>query len=220
VREGRKGAARAPRSAEPVESEIARIARRIRSWREEARFTLQELATRSGVATSTIQKVETLQMVPTVAVLLKIARGLGRSPGDFVSTRPPAESVVHLRAAERRAVGSRRGVMAERLSGDLLDAEVELWRVTVQPGSGSGSGTLAYRGEELALCEEGEIAFRVGDEEHRLRPGDVLHFKAAAPHAWRNPGRAPARFLILGTVPAELRRSLEARAPEERRRRA
>ena len=61
-----------------VDAELARISQRIRRWREEAGLTLQDLARRSELATSTIQKVETAQMVPSIAVMLKIARGLGR----------------------------------------------------------------------------------------------------------------------------------------------
>jgi transcriptional regulator with XRE-family HTH domain len=191
-----------------VESELARVAQRIRSWRDESGLTLQELAQRSGVATSTIQKVETLQMVPTVAVLLKIARGLGRSASDFVSDGPGAGAVVHLTAEQRHPIGRRRQMLFERLSGDLAGAALELWRVSVQPGRGSGREGIAYAGEELVLCEEGEVTFRIGGEDYRLAPGDTLHFKASAPHSWRNDGRLPARFLILGTVPEALRGAL------------
>ncbi len=195
--------------ADAVESELARVAQRIRRWRDESGLTLQELARRSGVATSTIQKVETFQMVPTVAVLLKIARGLGRSASDLVSEGPGAAAVVHLEPEQRHPVGRRRQMTFERLSGDLAGAEVELWRVVVQPGQGSGRDEIAYAGEELVLCEEGEITFRVGSDEYRLRSGDTLHFKASTGHAWRNEGDAPARFLIVGTVPGALRGALQ-----------
>ncbi len=194
-----------------VDAEIARLASRIRRWREEAGYTLQELAARSDVATSTIQKVESFQMVPSVAVLLKIARGLGRSPSDLVSEAPAERSVVHLEAAARHPVGNHRRMLVERVSGDLADAAVEMWRITVQPGYGSGRDTIAYSGEELVLCEQGELTFRVGEDEYRLRPGDVLHFKAKAPHGWRNEGRSAARFLILGTLSPALREALHRR---------
>ena len=65
-----------------IDGELARITARIRRWREQAGLTLQELAKRSGLATSTVQKVETGQMIPSVAVLLKLSHGLGsRGPG-------------------------------------------------------------------------------------------------------------------------------------------
>ena len=95
-----------------------------------------------------------------------------------------------------------------------------MWRVTLQPGLGSGQGTLAYDGEELVLGEEGEVTFRIGDEDYLLRPGDVLHFKASAPHAWHNASDSVARFSILGTVSPALREALHRRLSEPGRRRA
>jgi transcriptional regulator with XRE-family HTH domain len=199
------------RNQKPVDTELIRIARRIREWREGAGLTLQDLARRSDVATSTIQKVETFQMIPTVAVLLKIARGLGKSASEFVSGSEPVSEVVHLTPEQRHPVGSRRRMIVERLSGDLLDAEVELWRVSVQPGRGSGREPLDYRGEEIVVCEEGEITFRIAERDYLLGAGDTLHFKASVPHSWQNDGDVPARFLILGTVPAALRGALQDR---------
>jgi transcriptional regulator with XRE-family HTH domain len=63
------------------------LARRVRASREEEGWTLHDLAARSGVAVSTIQKIETGQMVPTLSVLSKIANGLRRpSPKRRTST--------------------------------------------------------------------------------------------------------------------------------------
>ena len=67
-----------------LDQELARISQRIREARDAAGLTLQELAARSGVATSTIQKVETEQMIPSVAVIIKIARGLGMHVSQLV----------------------------------------------------------------------------------------------------------------------------------------
>ncbi len=194
-----------------VEAEIARIGRRIRRWREEAGLTLQELAERSGVAPSTIQKVESCQMVPSVAVLLKIARGLGRPPGDFVADESTRDEVALMREGDRPVLASRRGMRVERLSGDLPDPEVEAWRVSLEPGVGSGPGEIRYRGEELVLGESGTVRFRLAKDTIDLGPGDVLHFKSRVPHAWENPGPGPARFLVLGTLAPALREALHAR---------
>ncbi len=154
-----------------IDAEIARLARRVRQWREAAGLTLQELAERSAVATSTIQKVESYQRVPSVAVALKIARGLGRSARDLVSDAPPRASVVHLAAAQRHPVGSRRRMRVERLSGDLAEAGVEMRRVALQPGYGSGRDGFEYEGDELVLGEKGEVTFEIGEQKYLLRGG-------------------------------------------------
>jgi len=202
---------RVPDDDAPIDAEIARISRRIRRWREQAELTLQELARRSGLAPSTIQKIETGQMIPSVAVLLKVARGLGRRASEFVHDGDASLEVVRTAAGERHAVGLRDRMWVERLSADLFEPALEMWRVVLQPGVSSGAGSIQYDGEELVVCEEGSVVFRVGDEEHVLEAGDTLHFKAAIPHSWRNEGAALARFTITGTLPHKFRALLQSR---------
>ncbi|MBW2498426.1 MAG: helix-turn-helix transcriptional regulator [Deltaproteobacteria bacterium] len=76
------------------------MAKQIRGCRMEEGLTLQQLSTRSGVAASTIHKVESGQMVPTVAILLKIARGLGRRPDELVRDQATLENAAELAASE------------------------------------------------------------------------------------------------------------------------
>lgn len=194
-----------------IEDELARINQRVRQWREEKGLTLQQLAERSELAPSTVQKVETGQMIPSVAVLLKLARGLGRRMTELVHDADYERDLVHLRADQRTPLGVEGKMVVERLSADLADPALEMWRVTVHPGVSSGRAPIQFEGEELVLCERGQVVFRVGDEETRLRAGDSLHFKASLPHSWHNASRSPARFLIVGTLPQQLRRAIQRR---------
>jgi transcriptional regulator with XRE-family HTH domain len=177
-----------------IDAELFRISLRIRERRDAKGLTLQELAVRSGVATSTIQKVETAQMIPSVAVILKIARGLGLSAADLVSDGGDGSTAIHLRAQDRHSIGLADKMQVERLAADLVDSAVDMWRVTLQ-----------YEGEELIVCEQGCVTFRVGEREHRLNVGDSLHFRASIPHGWRNDGDCAARFTITGTQPGRFR---------------
>ena len=201
----RQGAARV------VDRELARISQRIRESREAAGLTLQELARRSGVATSTIQKVEKEQMTPSVAVILKIARGLGVRLSELVLDPTDAIEILHLRAGDRRPIGAPGKLVAERLSGDLFEPALETWRVTLYPGFSSGRGTIQYEGEEVVVCERGVVIFHVGERDHVLRAGDTLHFKASIPHSWRNEGDGPARFIVTGTLPKKFRAMMHGR---------
>jgi transcriptional regulator with XRE-family HTH domain len=194
-----------------TDPEIRRMARRIRSAREAGGWTIQELARRADLAPSTVQKVETLQMVPSVAVLVKIARGLERSPGDFIRDEGGAPEVLHLRAKDRHRVGVRERMLVERVSGDVADSALEVWRVTHQPGSGSGDDDLCFDGEVVVVCEEGALTIQVGGDAFLLEEGDSLHFRASRPHRWRNDGPGAVRFLYVGTLPAAVRAAIQAR---------
>jgi transcriptional regulator with XRE-family HTH domain len=196
---------------EVLDPELERIAGRVRRWREEAGLTLLELARRSGVAASTIQKVESLQMVPTIGVLLKIARGLERTPSELVRDTSDELEVAHLRADERHPVGVGARMVVERMVGDLFEPTLEVWRISDQPGSGSGTGLIRHDGEQLIVGEVGVLIFRVGDQEYEVRAGDTLHFKASLAYGWENRGSGPSRFLIIGTLPRVLRAALHER---------
>ena len=198
-------------SEQSLDAELARIGQRVRAWREEQGLTLQELALRSGLATSTVHKVESAQMIPSVAVLLKLARGLGRRPAELIHDEGAPLEVLHLRSRDRRPVGVRGKLRVERLTGDLVDPALEAWRVTVHPGHSSGGDAIRFDGEELVVVEEGEVTFRVGGRDHVLGAGDSFHFKSNAPHGWRNDGDVPARFLVVGTQALRFRAVMQSR---------
>jgi transcriptional regulator with XRE-family HTH domain len=189
----------------PIDEELTRIAQRVRHWREAGQLTLQELARRSGVAASTIQKVETQQMVPTIGVLLKIARGLDRAPNELLREAGEEFQVAYLPPEARYRVGIPERMVVERLVGDLFEPALETWRVTHQPGGGSGEGLIHFDGETIIIGEAGVITVRVGDEVYEVRAGDSLHFKSTLHHGWQNHGTEPARFLITATLPRKLR---------------
>ena len=146
-----------------MEDALIGVSRRVRRWREEQGLSLHELADRSDVAASTIQKVETGQMVPSVAVLMKIARGLDRRPAELVSDEMEEAEVVLMRAKEHAVMSAGTQMRIERLSGDLFDPAIEVWRAYLRPGVGSGKDQHAYEGEEVVICDEGEITFLFED---------------------------------------------------------
>jgi len=193
-----------------MEDALTAVSRRVRAWREGLSLSLHELAERSDVAASTIQKVETGQMVPSVAVLMKIARGLDRRPAELVSDESDEAEIVLMRSKEHAVMSAGSQMRIERLSGDLFDPAIEVWRAYLRPGVGSGRSQHAYEGEEVIICEEGEVTFRFGDDEYRLTAGDTLHFKGGIPHQWWNSGSIPARFLMAGNFPKGLRRKLHS----------
>jgi len=199
-------------TAPDVDREIAELALRIRQRREQEGLTLGELAERSGVAPSTIQKVETGQMTPSVAVLFKIARGLGRAVSDFIRDGEPSRPLVHLRAEDRPRIGPRDGTSFERVSGDVPDPKLEMWRVQIDPGALGPRRPIQYQGEALVVCERGRPTLHVGEVEVALAAGDSLHFDASAGMSWKNEGSRSAVFTVTGTLPEQLRASLQSRS--------
>lgn len=197
-----------------MSQDLERVAQRLKRWRDEAGLSLQALASRSGVAASTIQKIERQQMVPTIAVLLKISHGLGRQPTAFLEEKGEPLEVVHLAAVARNVHPTAGGTTLERLCGDVIEPGFEAWRIEHPTGGSIGRLPLQYEGEMIIVCETGELTVEIGDETHRVGAGDSLHWKAKLPHSWLNHGAEPARFVIAGTLPRDLRRVLRPNADD------
>ncbi len=164
-------------------------------------MTLLDLAMRSGVATSTVQKVEKGQMVPTIAVLMKIAKGLRRRASYLLGEEDGETEVAFRSGSERTTIASSNGVRLERLAADISDPDFDAYEIIVPPGKSSGRSPLQHRGDELVLCLEGRIDYLIGDRCYTLEPGDSLHFKSALPHRWRNKGTKTVRLVMVGSYP-------------------
>lgn len=176
------------------------IGRKIRETRKAAGLSISSLAELAELSPAAVQKIETNRMVPTIVSLMKISRALGRSVGFFVEDGDPARRVALVRSGERRSFYSeaskcRQEFIAGDLSGGILEGGV----FTADPGGGSGEAPNSHPGEEIVLCMAGGIHVEVGDQVHRLEPGDSLHFKSDLPHRWTNPGSSPAEVLWIYT---------------------
>lgn len=195
-----------------VPEQVDRIAHRIKTWRTAAGMSLQVLANRSDVSPSTIHKIENGQTVPTIAVLLKLAEGLGRRPTELLEDADGESGAMYMRAGMGPTLKTRGGVEIEWLIGDALAPEVEVWRITHPPGFSFGEERIKHlSGDVVLMVEGGLLEVRVANDEFRLGPGDTLHFKGTQPHSWRNASNAPTTALLLGNVQAGARSGLVAR---------
>lgn len=184
-----------------MDQELYLLAQRIKACREQDQLTLFDLAERSGVAPSTVQKIEKGQMVPTIGVLMKIAKGLRRRVSYLIGDSEQPTEVTYRTKRQRSAVGASNRVRAERLAGDLHDPDFDAYEIVIPPGKGSGREPIQHRGDELVICLQGRIEYRVGKEKFELVRGGSLHFKSVLPHAWRNIGKGTARMIAVGSFP-------------------
>lgn len=189
-----------------MSDELQGIAERIKRWRIDAGLTLQAVSDRSGVSASTVHKIENLQTVPTISVLLKVAHGLGRQPHELFGEGDGAPRLAALvRVEERAELSSRAGVVLSQVAGGIDQADIDVWRVTHAPGSGSratpDAASLSYTGEVVILVEAGRLHVTVGEEEYDVGPGDTLHFKTKTPHHWTNRGSETVSAYFFGTTP-------------------
>lgn len=199
-------------SHQSMDRHLHQIAARIHGWRDEAGYTLQELADRSGVAASTVHKIEKNQTVPTISVLLKICTALGRRPDELLVEEFPEVHAAVRRKTNNLEVGEQDHSVIEQLAPSIQNATLDVWRVTHAPGKGSASKerTLSYKGELIVMCETGELTFVIDELEYTIEAGDSLHFKTEIPHRWFNSADVDSSAIFYGTIPKNMDIGIEA----------
>ncbi len=174
---------------------LDRMAERLRRWRGESGLTLQQVADRSGVAASTIHKIELRKTIPTVSVLFKIAQGLGRPVTDFMEDDPEPEGRVQSPTGPAKQLGP--GLRVARVGEPGAGPNgYRLWL-----GADGHSISLRFEGNVLVTCESGQVRLRSGRHQWRLLSGDLLPLRSRA--GFRIVARADddARLLVLGRLP-------------------
>ena len=92
-------------------------------------------------------------------------------------------------------VGAGSGTIRQVLIGPEEAPNFALRRFTMEPGGGMPRHTNAVEHEQYV--RSGEATIGIGDEEVRVRAGDVLYIPAGVPHWYRAEGGEPFRFLCV-----------------------
>lgn len=171
----------------PGEVDSALLGLRLRQLRKRRGWTQGELAKRTGVATSTISKVENNQLSPTFETLLRLAEGLSIDMTALFA--PVSQAAAKTRRAITRAgqgeVHETPPYRYELLCGDLTNKRMHPLLARLKAHSIADFGPLySHPGEELFYVLEGRVALHT---EHyqtmHLAPGDCAYFDSTMGHA-------------------------------------
>jgi transcriptional regulator with XRE-family HTH domain len=187
-----------PHFTAEIEQTVSALGAKVAKARAERGWSLQQLASRSGLSPAAIHKIEKSGMTPTITSLMKVATALGRSVGYFIEEADPLRPVTVVRRDERAQLyTSKRGLELQNVSGRYGPFFAAGAEAFVDPGADSGPEPMVHPGEELVVLLEGEMSFIVDGEDYHLQEGDSIHFRTAHPHSWSNPTDRPARAIWL-----------------------
>jgi transcriptional regulator with XRE-family HTH domain len=185
-----------------VEERIVRIGKKIRQVRKDLGLSIRETARLTQTSPATIQRIEVNGMVPSIAILMKIAQGLRKKVSFFLGEENEPKEVALVRREEREgAYVSASKLRFEDLGSDIRDAKLEATFLTIEKGGRSGKEPLIHPGEEIKFCLEGKLAYHIDGQEYILGPGDCIHFKSDRPHFWKNIGQGQAKIVSICTPP-------------------
>lgn len=185
-----------------VEQQIVEIGKNIKQVRRDLKLSLRDLADQSGTSASTIHKIETNAVVPSIAVLIKIAQALKKNVGFLIGEENGTSQVAHIKPGDRQIfVVKNSKLTVENIASVISDSQLEVTLLHVRKGGTSGVIPLSHSGEEIKLCLKGKMEYKVEGRQFILTPGHCLHFKSGLPHSWRNVGKGAARILSVCTPP-------------------
>jgi len=184
------------------------VGEKIKQIRELKKVSKEELAGRSGMEISMIQKIEEEINVPSLAPLIKIARALGVRLGTFLDDSDSFGPVVVRSDEHHKGVRftsqsseSREHLNFFSLAFDKAGRNMEPFIVDIEPGLKSDYMLSSHEGEEFIYVLEGEIEINYGKEIYKLAKGDSIYLDSIVLHNVHAGSNQSARILAVIYAP-------------------
>lgn len=177
------------------------VGERVRSLRTNRRWSLDELAGRSGVSKGMVVQIEAGRTNPSIGTLVRIADAFGVTIARLVEEKRPPDVVVN-GPAEYRVLWEGPAGGRATLFGGIDEPEfVEYWEWVLEPGEEQVSEDHAVGTRELAHVLAGTLTLVVDDTEFRVETGRTALYPGDVPHRYRNDGAVPTRVHMVVTMP-------------------
>jgi len=184
------------------------VGEKIKQIREMKKVSIEELAVRSGMELTMIQKIEREKNIPSLAPLVKIARALGVRLGTFLDDSDSYGPVV-VRSGEyqkgarftSQSSEAREHLNFFSLAFDKAGRNMEPFIVEIEPGQQSDYMLSSHEGEEFIYVLEGEIEINYGKEVYRLAKGDSIYLDSIVLHNVHAGNNHSAKILAVVYAP-------------------
>ncbi|MEX2177036.1 MAG: XRE family transcriptional regulator [Pirellulaceae bacterium] len=174
------------------------VCERVRALRKSKGWTLEQLASLSGVSRSMLSQIERGAANPTLGVAFRIAQAFGMTLGDLVESPSPRPRIDVIRSTDRGSLfRDDEHCRIRTLSPLHLEKDVEFYELTLKVGGSLASAPHFEGTREFLTVEQGAVRLTAGNEVSELAQGDSAHYPADVPHRIDNlgPGEAVA-FLV------------------------
>ncbi len=166
-----------------------RIGQKISALRNLKNIAAGELATRSGLSLKQLEQIESDVSLPSLGVIIRIARALGIRIGTLLDDsdkegpaivrekdRPSAESFSTSENA------SREHMTFFSLAPNKAGRHMEPFVVEIAPGKNTEITKSSHEGEEFLYVMEGSIVVAYGTDVFELDKGDSIYLDSIVPH--------------------------------------
>lgn len=175
-----------------------RLSRRVRELRRERQWTLERMATASGVSRSMLSQIERNEANPTFNVAYRVARAFGMSLGELVDVPEDTGGINVIRAEDESFIFREDAECSLRTLFPLdLAKNVEFYELKLRAGCVLHSSPHMDGTSEFVTVQKGTLRVCSGDQTTDLNTGDSAHYTADVAHSIENTGRGEAvAFLV------------------------
>jgi len=174
------------------------IPRRVKEERLQRGWTLQELAERSAVSRAMISKIERGESSPSAVLLSRLAGAMGVSLSSLMSRSCDSGPALRRMRDQPVWVDPATGYVRRLVSAAGGEGDLEIVAVELPPGqTATFAPIFEGRYDEQVLLLEGRLELRSADVTFVLEPGDCARVEASKEHAFHNPRKSSARYLVV-----------------------
>lgn len=166
----------------------------VRQLREARDWSAEELARRTGQTPDFITQVETDQMSPPVAFILRMAQAMEVDPGTFLSK----EEQETIRDRRAQAYHQRtKNYSYTTLTPDGENSHLRAFMVTIEPHLAHKPVAYKHEGEEFIFVINGDLELTLGSKVRKLKAGESIHFNSDVPHKLKSISSEPTRCMVV-----------------------
>jgi electron transfer flavoprotein alpha subunit/transcriptional regulator with XRE-family HTH domain len=178
----------------PEAASTSRFGEKLKQLRQAHGWSHEHLAESTGQTPDFIAAVESGDIAPPVAFILRLARAYGVDPGTFLND----EEKGRIRDQRTQAYVNRtRNYSYQTLTSGSENDHLRAFMVTIEPHHDHKPVAYKHEGEEFIFVMEGELALTLGSNRHTLKTGESIHFHSNTPHKLKSLSAEMTRCLVI-----------------------
>ncbi|MEU7751189.1 XRE family transcriptional regulator [Micromonospora sp. NPDC049101] len=176
---------------ESTDRTLDAVGPRLKHLRQRRDITLTDLATETGISTSTLSRLEAGLRRPTLEQLLPLARFYGVTLDELVDAPPTGDPRINMRPLVT-SDGSTVLPLTRRPGG------IQAYKFVLPTGRDDAQPDLrTHEGYDWAFVLNGRLRLVLGEHDLILEPGEVAEFDTRTPHWFGATSAGPVEFLSL-----------------------
>ena len=175
------------------------LGRRVKKLRADRGWSLEELASVSGVSRSMLSEIERERANPTLSVTYRIARAFGLTLQNLIESADSASSIQVTRSDDRAQIfRSDKQCQIRTLSPLNLEKDIEFYEVRLPVEGALTSQPHVDGTREFLIVKEGGVNLQSGNFHEHLAKGDSATYRADVAHSITNSGpQESVLFLVV-----------------------